>query len=390
MTTAPSALAPASAVAAPAARPIIEFRHVTKRFGPVVAVDDVSLAIAEGEFFALLGPSGCGKTTLLRMLAGFETPTRGQILIDGEDYTRAPPNRRPVNMVFQSYAVFPHMSVSENIAYGLRMDGVPAAERRARVAEALALVQLEGLGDRRPDQLSGGQRQRVALARALVKRPRVVLLDEPLSALDAKLREDLRFELSRLHDRVGITFVMVTHDQDEALALATRCAVMHKGGLLQVATPADLYEFPSSRLVADFIGSVNLFEGRVRVDESDHALIDLPEAGITAWLDHGTGASETVQIWLAIRPEKMELHKRGTGAPPPVMEGTPEGHNVVAGTITDIAYLGSESVYAVRLATGKMVRVIRPNLTRWDQEDFTWDEPVWLGWHAEAAAVLLQ
>ncbi|WP_448582111.1 ABC transporter ATP-binding protein [Thermaurantiacus sp.] len=372
------------------APPIIEFRRVTKRFGPVVAVDDVSLTIAEGEFFALLGPSGCGKTTLLRMLAGFETPTRGQILIDGQDFTRIPPNRRPVNMVFQSYAVFPHMSVAENIAYGLKMDGVPLAERRARVADALALVQLEGFGDRRPDQLSGGQRQRVALARALVKRPRVVLLDEPLSALDAKLREELRFELSRLQDRVGITFVMVTHDQDEALALATRCAVMHKGSLIQVATPADLYEFPSSRLVADFIGSVNLFEGRIREDASDHAIIDLPEAGIVAWLDHGTGASETVPIWLAIRPEKMELHKRDNGNGPPVMEGTPEGHNVVAGTITDIAYLGSESVYEVKLETGKMVRVIRPNLTRWDQEDFTWDEPVWLGWHAEAAAVLLQ
>lgn len=381
---------PAAPRPAAAARPIIEVQGVTKRFGPVVAVDDVSLAIAEGEFFALLGPSGCGKTTLLRMLAGFETPTKGRILIDGEDYTRTPPNRRPVNMVFQSYAVFPHMTVSENIAYGLKMDGVRAAERRERVAEALALVQLEGLGDRRPDQLSGGQRQRVALARALVKRPRVVLLDEPLSALDAKLREELRFELSRLQDRVGITFVMVTHDQDEALALATRCAVMHKGSLVQVATPADLYEFPSSRLVADFIGSVNLFEGRVRVDESDHAIIDLPEAGITAWLDHGTGASETVQIWLAIRPEKMELHKRENGAAPPVMEGTPEGYNVMPGTIADIAYLGSESVYEVRLETGKMVRVIRPNLTRWDQEDFTWDEPVWLGWHAEAAAVLLQ
>ena len=370
--------------------PIITLRNVTKRFGPVVAVDDVSLSVAEGEFFALLGPSGCGKTTLLRMLAGFETPTRGQILIDGKDHSLTPPNRRPVNMVFQSYAVFPHMSVAENIAYGLRMDGVPAAERRERVAEALALVQLDGLGDRRPDQLSGGQRQRTALARALVKRPRVVLLDEPLSALDAKLREELRFELSRLQDKVGITFVMVTHDQDEALALADRCAVMHKGSIVQVATPSDLYEFPSSRLVADFIGSVNLFEGRIRAEASDHAVIDLPEAGISAWLDHGTGASETVQIWLAIRPEKMELHKRGAGHAPPVMEGTPAGHNVVAGTITAIAYLGSESVYDVELETGKMVRVIRPNLTRWDQEDFTWDEPVWLGWHAEAAAVLLQ
>jgi len=369
---------------------IIEFRGITKRYGPVVAVDNVSLAIGEGEFFALLGPSGCGKTTLLRMLAGFEQPTRGQVLIDGEDYTRVPPNRRPVNMVFQSYAVFPHMTVAANIEYGLKMDGVARAERRDRAREALALVQLEGYDERMPDQLSGGQRQRVALARALVKRPRVVLLDEPLSALDAKLREELRFELSRLQDKVGITFVMVTHDQDEALALATRCAVMHKGSLVQVATPADLYEFPSSRLVADFIGSVNLFEGRVVEDHSDHALIDLPEIGIRAWLDHGTGASGTVQIWLAVRPEKMELHKRANGEAPPVMEGTPGGHNVVAGIITDIAYLGSESVYEVRTEAGKILRVIRPNLTRWDQEDFTWDEPVWLGWHAEAAAVLLQ
>ncbi len=370
-------------------RTIIEFRHITKRFGPVTAVDDVSLTIEEGEFFALLGPSGCGKTTLLRMLAGFEMPTRGSILIDGKDITRAPPNARPVNMVFQSYAVFPHLDVMRNIEYGLRMEGAGTAERRERAEAALAMVQLEGYGDRMPDQLSGGQRQRVALARAIVKRPRVLLLDEPLSALDAKLREELRFELSALQDKLGITFVMVTHDQDEALALATRCAVMHKGSLMQVATPADLYEFPASRLVADFIGSVNLFEGRVEVDESDHAVIDLPEVGVKAWLDHGTGASGTVQIWLALRPEKVELHKRANGSGPPTMEGTPAGHNVLKGTILDIAYLGSESVYDVRLEGGKRVRVIRPNLTRWDQEDFTWDEEVWLGWHAEAAHVLL-
>jgi spermidine/putrescine transport system ATP-binding protein len=371
-------------------RTIIEFRGITKRFGPVVAVDNVSLSISEGEFFALLGPSGCGKTTLLRMLAGFETPSSGTILIDGADVTRTQPNRRPVNMVFQSYAVFPHMSVRRNIEYGLRMEGVGASERAARTEEALALVQLEGFGDRMPDQLSGGQRQRVALARALVKRPRVLLLDEPLSALDAKLREELRFEMSALQDRLGITFVMVTHDQDEALAMATRCAVMHKGSLIQVATPADLYEFPSSRLVAGFIGSVNMFEGRVVEDASDHAVIHLPEVGAHAWLDRGTGASGTVQLWLAIRPEKMELHKRTGGAPPPVMEGTPAGYNVLAGRIQDVAYLGSESVFDVRLDGGRRVRVIRPNLTRWDQEDFEGHEEVWLGWHAEAAHVLLQ
>ena len=376
---------------------IIEFRNVTKRFGPVTAVDDVSLSIEEGEFFALLGPSGCGKTTLLRMLAGFELPSSGQILIDGEDVTRAAPNRRPVNMVFQSYAVFPHLSVQKNVEYGLRMDGVPPEERRERARAALDLVQLSGYGDRAPDQLSGGQRQRVALARAIVKRPRVLLLDEPLSALDAKLREELRFEMSALQDKLGITFVMVTHDQDEALALATRCAVMNKGSLLQVATPPDLYEFPSSRLVADFIGGVNLFEGRVTNEASDHAVIALPELGRTAWLDHGAGASETAGIWLALRPEKVELMKRGEAdVEPPVMEGTPAGYNTARGVIVDIAYLGSESVYDIRLESpdpardGKRIRVIRPNLTRWDQEDFTWDEPVWIGWHAEAAHVLLQ
>lgn len=371
------------------ARTIIEFRNITKRFGAVTAVDDVSLSITEGEFFALLGPSGCGKTTLLRMLAGFEVPTSGRILIDGQDVTRVPPNKRPVNMVFQSYAVFPHLSVLGNIEYGLRMEGVPPGERRQRAEAALAMVQLGGYGDRMPDQLSGGQRQRVALARAIVKRPRVLLLDEPLSALDAKLREELRFELSALQNQLGITFVMVTHDQDEALALATRCAVMNKGSLMQVATPADLYEFPASRLVADFIGSVNLFEGRVIADESDHAIIDLPELGAKAWLDHGASASGTLQLWLALRPEKVELHKRDAGHGPPDMEGTPPGYNVVKGTIMDIAYLGSESVYDVRLEGGQRVRVIRPNLTRWDQEDFARDEEVWLGWHAEAAHVLL-
>lgn len=375
-------------VSAPS-RTIIEFRNITKRFGPVTAVDDVSLSIVEGEFFALLGPSGCGKTTLLRMLAGLEAPTGGQILIDGHDVTRVPPNRRPVNMVFQSYAVFPHLSVRQNIEYGLRMEGVAAAERRGRAEDALAMVQLAGYGDRMPDQLSGGQRQRVALARAIVKRPRVLLLDEPLSALDAKLREELRFEMSALQDRLGMTFVMVTHDQDEALALATRCAVMHKGALLQVASPADLYESPASRMVADFIGSVNLFEGRVIEDAADHSVIDLPGIGARAWLARGTGASETLPIWLALRPEKVELHKRDSAHGPPDMEGTPPGYNVVKGTIMDIAYLGSESVYDVRLEGGKRVRVIRPNLTRWDQEDFGWDEDVWLGWHAEAAHLLL-
>jgi len=371
------------------AKSIIRFENVTKCFGKVIAVDDVTLSIDEGEFFALLGPSGCGKTTLLRMLAGFETPTEGRILIDGADVSRTPPNRRPVNMVFQSYAVFPHMTVAANVAYGLMVDGVGAAERASRVDEALALVKLEGYGARKPDQLSGGQRQRVALARALIKRPRVLLLDEPLSALDAKLREAMRSELAQLQEKVGVTFLFVTHDQDEALAMASRCAVMNRGLLQQVATPSDLYEFPNSRFVADFIGSVNLFEGRLSVDEPDHAVVETSELPTRVFLDHGVTGAHAATVWVALRPEKIELHKRGEGRGPPALEDTPEGHNLVAGTIRQISYLGSESVYEVELEGGRRVRVLRSNLTRRDQEDFTWDEPVWLAWHACSPAILL-
>ncbi len=379
--------------AAPAApvktAPIISFENVTKRFGKVIAVDNVTLQIEEGEFFALLGPSGCGKTTLLRMLAGFETVSEGRILIDGKDIANAPPNKRPVNMVFQSYAVFPHMSVIDNVAYGLKMDGVAPAERISRAEAALELVRLEGLGGRRPDQLSGGQRQRVALARALVKRPRVLLLDEPLSALDAKLREQMRSELAHLQEKVGITFIMVTHDQDEALAMATRCAVMNRGILQQVATPGDLYEYPNSRFVADFIGQVNLFEGVLEVDEPDHAVVRTGELEAPVYLDHGVTGAQGGAVWVAIRPEKIEMRKRAADAPAPTMEDAPAGANVVAGVIRDITYLGSETVYEVEAKGGRRVKVFRYNLSRWQQEDFTWDEPVWLSWHACSPAVLL-
>ena len=293
-------------------QPVISIRNVTKRFGNMVAVDNVSLEILEGEFFVLLGPSGCGKTTLLRMIAGFEVPSEGQILIGGQDMAGVSPNHRPVNMVFQSYAVFPHMSVTDNVAYGLKIAGVEKSEIRTRVEEALELVSLGGLGTRMPDQLSGGQRQRVALARGLVMRPKVLLLDEPLSALDAKLRAQMQFELAELQDNVGITFVTVTHDQDEALSMACRIAVMNKGDVAQLATPSDLYEYPANRFVADFVGSVNLFKGKLTLDQPDKAAVDCAGVG-KIYLNHGVTGPHGADVWVALRPEKIYLHVPGQG-----------------------------------------------------------------------------
>ena len=328
-------------------RPIIEIRGVTKRFGAGdPAVDSVDLEIPEGELFALLGPSGCGKTTLLRMLAGFETPTSGEIRLDGSDVAGVPPNRRPVNMVFQSYAVFPHMSVFDNVAYGLKVTGVPTPERRARVLEALGLVRLDGLEARRPDQLSGGQRQRVALARALVKRPRVLLLDEPLSALDAKLREAMRIELVNLQDTIGITFIFVTHDQDEALSMANRIAVMEHGRVRQVADPATLYEYPSCRFVADFIGKMNLFEATVRAGRAGELELDVPGLGALR-IPHGEPAHGNIGI--AVRPEKIRLS-----------DARPDAAFAFEATVEDFAYYGSEThLYLVTAEGMRFAATIR-------------------------------
>jgi spermidine/putrescine transport system ATP-binding protein/putrescine transport system ATP-binding protein len=370
-------------------QPVISIRNVTKRFGNMVAVDNVSIDILEGEFFVLLGPSGCGKTTLLRMIAGFEMPSEGQILIGGQDMAGVSPNQRPVNMVFQSYAVFPHMSVADNVAYGLKISGVAKPEIRTRVDEALELVSLGGLGQRMPDQLSGGQRQRVALARGLVMRPKVLLLDEPLSALDAKLRAQMQFELSDLQDQVGITFVTVTHDQDEALSMANRIAVINKGEVAQLAGPSDLYEYPANRFVADFVGSVNIFEGKLTLDEPDKAAVDCPGVG-KVYLNHGVTGPHGADVWIALRPEKIYLHVPGEGkAVRAAAQDAPEGHNFARGVIKGMSYLGDITLYEIRLDSGDMIRVSRPNMSRHDQEDFTWDDRVSMHWRADSPVVLL-
>jgi spermidine/putrescine ABC transporter ATP-binding subunit len=371
------------------AKPIIQIRNITKRFGKVTAVDDVSLDIMEGEFFVLLGPSGCGKTTLLRMIAGFELPTEGQILIDGQDMSMVPPNKRPVNMVFQSYAVFPHMSVTDNVGYGLKIAGVSKAEMKLRVEESLELVKLGGYGDRMPDQMSGGQRQRVALARSLVMRPKVLLLDEPLSALDAKLRAQMQFELTALQEKVGITFVTVTHDQDEALSMACRIAVINKGDVSQLAAPSDLYEHPANRFVADFVGAVNIFEGKLTVDEHDKAVVDCPEVG-RIYMNHGVTGPHEATVWVAIRPEKITLHKPGLGkAIAAAAKDAPEGHNLARGVITGMSYLGDCTLFEIKLESGREVRVSRMNLSRTDQEDFTWGDKVSMHWNSATPVVLL-
>jgi putrescine transport system ATP-binding protein len=363
----------------PAAVPLIRFEHVTKRFGRTTAVDGLTLDLFEREFFCLLGPSGCGKSTLLRLLAGFETPSEGRILLAGQDLTGVPPYRRPVNMMFQSYALFPHLTVARNIAFGLRQDRLPKTDILARVAEMLRLVQLEGLGDRYPEQLSGGQRQRVALARALAKRPKVLLLDEPLAALDKKLREETQFELMDLQVRLGTTFIVVTHDQEEAMAMADRIAVMDRGGLAQVATPAEIYEQPRTRFIAEFVGEVNIFEGKVAGRDGGLWRIATPSAAAPLLVDDPDEVLHTGQaVAVAVRPEKMVFH----GEPPR------DWANLLTGEVWDIGYLGDWTIYRVKLPSGETVRVSKANVSRYVEAPVTWEQRVHLSFAPGAAVIL--
>jgi putrescine transport system ATP-binding protein len=359
------------------AQPYVRIERITKKFDDFAAVDDVSLKIYQGEIFCLLGGSGCGKTTLLRMLAGFELPTSGSIFIDGVDMTGVQPYARPVNMMFQSYALFPHMTVEQNVAFGLKQDGIARGEIAERVAGMLDLVKLGQFAKRRPHQLSGGQRQRVALARALVKRPKLLLLDEPLGALDKKLREHTQFELINLQEKLGVTFIVVTHDQEEAMTLASRIGVMNHGEIVQVGTPPDIYEYPNSKFVADFIGSVNMFEGKLIEDEPDYVRIQSDELGGTIHVSHGISAASNAIVWAAVRPEKMLMS----------LDNPNLTDNVVRGTVQDIAYMGDLTIYLVRLPTGKIIRVTQPNTTR-QVQGATWEQPVYLHWESSSPVVV--
>jgi putrescine transport system ATP-binding protein len=352
---------------------------VSKSFGAATAVDNVNLSIYKGEMFALVGASGCGKTTLLRMLAGFADPSSGRICIDGVDMSAVPPHERPVNMMFQSYALFPHMTVESNVGYGLRRLALAPAARRQRVQEALDMVQLGALGQRKPHQLSGGQRQRVALARALIRRPKVLLLDEPLSALDKKLREQTQFELMDLQQKVGITFIVVTHDQDEAMALATRIAVMDRGQVAQVGTPAQIYEFPRSRFVADFVGTTNLFEGTVSACEPGLITVQCAETGGELLVDDAGAFTLGQRVWVALRPEKVRLAKEPVSAP---------GTNQLRGTVWELGYLGNRSTYRIRTTTGKLVTVFAQNERRTAEAAIDWSDEVFVSWSADAAVLL--
>ena len=356
----------------------IQIRGTTKQFDEITAVDNVDLNIRKGEIFALLGASGCGKTTLLRLLAGFELPTEGQIIIDGEDMQAIQPYRRPVNMMFQSYALFPHMSVAKNIAFGLKQDRIPKTEIKRRVEELLELVHMKYLSNRLPHQLSGGQRQRVALARSLAKRPKLLLLDEPMAALDKKLREQMQLEVVNIIERVGVTCVMVTHDQEEAMTMATRIGVMHDGKILQTGTPHEVYEYPNCRRTAEFIGTVNIFPGTVIENSIDHVIINAPDLDRKIYVDPVTTASIGTEVWVAVRPEKITITTASVSGE----------YNHARGIIEEIAYVGGLSIYHVKTQSGATIRVTLANVDRRVEDHLTWDDDVYLSWQASAAVVL--
>ena len=378
-------IATPAASASDAQAPFLLIDQLVKEFDGVRAVDGISVTINKGEIFALLGSSGCGKSTLLRMLAGFETPTSGRIALAGNSIVDVPPHQRPINMMFQSYALFPHLSVWDNIAFGLRRDGLPKAEVAARVEQMLALVQLGQYAKRKPHQLSGGQQQRVALARSLAKRPQLLLLDEPLGALDKKLRERTQMELVNIIEQVGVTCVMVTHDQDEAMSMATRIAVMSEGRILQVGAPGEIYETPNCRFVADFIGSVNLFDGRITEDEPDHVVIDTPDG--RHYVAHGITGNLGMDVSVAVRPEKI-----GIQIAPPALEerASPaeHGYNCAQGVIVAMAYFGNETSYHVRLDSGTVVKVSRTNAARHDAARLEREQRVWVWWDGADIVVL--
>lgn len=362
----------------PQAKPLIRFRNVTKRFGDFTAIDNISLDIYGQEFFALLGPSGCGKTTMMRMLAGFENVTEGVIELDGADVGNVPPNKRAVNMMFQSYALFPHLTVWENIAFGLRRTKMPTDDLGNRVEEMLKLTRLERFAGRKPHQISGGQRQRVALARSLAKAPKLLLLDEPLGALDKKLRQETQFELMDIQEKTGTTFVIVTHDQEEAMTVASRVAVMDEGNLMQVATPDRIYETPNSVYVADFIGDVNLIKGTAKSIGDDQYQINWMESLPPLIAASAVPLPEGQSCHLAIRPEKVSINAE-----------RPEGAvNAVQGKVLDIAYLGNLSTYYVQLADGTIIKAQTANTRRISRRSFTWEDPVWLSWTVTAGVLL--
>ncbi|RQH05302.1 polyamine ABC transporter ATP-binding protein [Paraburkholderia dinghuensis] len=358
----------------------VRIENVVKKFGDSTAVDNVSLNIAKNELFALLGSSGCGKSTLLRMLAGLETATSGRIFVDGEDLASLPPYRRPVNMMFQSYALFPHMSVESNVAFGLKQEGVPKNEIKERVADALNLVQMSRYGQRKPHQLSGGQQQRVALARSLVKRPKLLLLDEPMSALDKKIRQKTQLELVNIIEKVDVTCVMVTHDQEEAMTMANRLAVMSEGRIMQIGTPSDVYEFPNCRFSAEFIGSTNLFEGRVVEDEPDHIFVESDELETRMYVSHGITGPLGMPVGISVRPERVRVTRDKPGTTT----------NWARGVVTDVAYMGSYSLYHVRLPGGKVVVSNLSSSHLLNEGAPAWNDDVYVSWAPSSGVVLTQ